>query len=856
MGDPTHQGNIREVSIEEDLKESYLTYAMSVIISRALPDARDGLKPSQRRVLVAMNDLNLGPRSTRLKCAKICGNASGDYHPHGEQVIYPTLTRLAQDFATRYPLVDGQGNFGSVDGFPAAAMRYTEARMSSSATELLEDLKLDTVDYVPNYDNRLEEPTVLPGRMPNLLANGSAGIAVGMATNIPPHNISELCDAVIAIIENPDIQVGELMKSVPGPDFPTGGIICGRDGIHSAYRTGQGRLVVRSRVHVETADSGKKTIIVSEIPYQVSKKPLVEKIADGVRSGAIGGISDVQDHSDREGMRIAIELKRGEDENVVLNQLYQRTQLQSTFSIQMIALVNGRPRTLGLKEALEVFRDHRIDVIRRRTDFLLRRARARCHILEGLLIALENIDEVIATIKAAPDVPEARQALMSRFGLSERQAVAILEMRLQRLTGLQRDAIQREYDELRDQIKEFVAILSDASLVLDIIREDMYEIKGNYGDPRRTQITGSVQDFTLEDLIAEEHVAVTITHAGYIKRQPLTSYRSQKRGGKGVIGMALKDADFNEKLFVASTHDYMLFFTDAGKVHWLKVYDIPQMGRAAKGRAIVNLLQLGAKERVTAVIPVRDFDDRRAIAIATRKGLIKKTALSAFGNPRRGGIIAVNLKPGDGLAGCVLTRGDDELFLATRSGMAVRCREEDVRTMGRTAAGVRAVKLAKDDEVVALVRPGPGLKILTVCERGYGKRSEVGAYRLIRRGGKGVININTSERNGPVVACMAVADDDEIMVITSEGQVVRMLVSQIRVTGRGAQGVRVVSFKGDGDSVVSVARVPADEGAEAEEQIAPAADDDAAAPPDDAADEPQGADAADEAVEADESDDE
>ena len=812
MGDaPATESNVREVPIDEDLKESYLTYAMSVIVSRALPDARDGLKPSQRRVLVAMNQLNLSPRSSRVKCALICGTTSGNYHPHGEQVVYPTLVRMAQDFNMRYTLVDPQGNFGSIDGFPAAAMRYTEARMSPVAVELLDDLQRDTVDMVPNYDARLTEPAVLPGKFPNLLANGASGIAVGMATSIPPHNLGEIADAVVALIDDPAITVEGLMKHIPAPDFPTGGIICGRGGIRSAYRTGHGKLVVRSRVHVETADSGKKTIVITEIPYQITKETLVKRIAQAARDKVVRGIADVQDHSDREGLRIAVELARGEDENVVLNQLYQRTPMQSSFSIQMIALVGGRPRTLGLKEMLECFRDHRVVVIRRRTEYLLRLARERSHILEGLLVALENIDAVIETIRASKDVPAAREALQRKFGLSERKATAILEMRLQRLTGLERDAVQNEYDELREKIRGYVAILSDEDAVLDIIREDVFELKEKYGDPRRTQVTGSVEDFSIEDLIAEEQMAVSITHEGYIKRQPLSSYRSQHRGGKGIMGMRVKEEDVIESLFVASTHDYILFFTDKGKVHWLKVYDIPQLGRASKGRAVVNVLRLGRDEHVTASIPVREFDDEHYVVMATAKGVIKKTALSAFGHPRRGGIIATSLKKDDRLVGCTVTDGSYELILATRNGMAARFAESDVRAMGRSAAGVRGIRLKKGDEVVALVRPASGLKVLTVCQNGYGKRSAVEDYRLIKRGGQGVININTSKRNGPVVSCMAVAEDDEVMAITGAGQVVRMPVRQIRVTGRAAQGVRVVSFKAEGDALVMLAKVPREE---------------------------------------------
>ena len=846
------QENIQELFIEEEMKDSYLTYAMSVIVSRALPDVRDGLKPSQRRILVAMNDLGLGPRSRYRKCAKIAGDTSGNYHPHGEAVVYPTLVRMAQPFSERYLLAEGQGNFGSIDGDPPAAMRYTEARLAHVATEMLEDLEKDTVDFQPNYDDTREEPTVLPGKFPNLLCNGSSGIAVGMATSIAPHNVTEVCDAAIAVIDNPDLTSRDLMKIVKGPDFPTGGLICGRRGIVDGYTTGRGTITVRARAHAEETRGGKGQIVVTEIPYGQIKTRIIERIAECVKNGVIEGIADIRDESDREGMRLVIELKRDAVDSVVLNQLFHHTPLQTTFSIIHIALDKGRPRTMGLKELLVAYRNHRIEVIRRRTVFLLKRARAREHVLFGLLYAVANIDEIIAIIKKSPDVPTAKQRLMEKawrfrltnlpgkktdkanqmlvaatgdaVHLSSTQADAILALRLQQLTGLEVEKLRDEWVEVREQVEEYEAILRDERLVLNIIAEDLHEMKARYGDARRTEITGEAEDFDLEDLIAEENCVVTISHEGYIKRMPLTSYRRQGRGGKGVIGSTAKEGDFVQDLFVASTHDYILFFTTLGHCYWQKVYDIPQMSRQSKGRAIVNLLQLHDKESVAGFIPVREFDEKRQVVFATRKGTIKKTPLAAFSHPKRGGIIAIHLASGDNLIEVTISTGNDEIVLATRGGMAIRFKEGDVRSMGRDATGVRGIRLKKGDDVVGMALVDPQATLLTVCENGHGKRTDFGEYRIQSRGGQGIINIRTTERNGRVVAMMTVRDGDELMLITQVGQIMRIGVDakSIRPIGRATQGIRIIRLNED-DKLVAVARVAPDED-NGDEGEAPAAD--------------------------------
>ncbi|MFA6134395.1 MAG: DNA gyrase subunit A [Phycisphaerae bacterium] len=826
---------VEEQPIEEELRDSYLTYAMSTIMDRALPDIRDGLKPSQRRVLVAMNDLRLGPRTKHIKCAKIAGDTSGNYHPHGEGVVYPTLVRLGQEWNMRYPLVHPQGNFGSIDGDPPAAMRYTEARLTAVAAELMADLTLDTVDMQPNYDDRLTEPTVLPSKFPNLLVNGSQGIAVGMATSIPPHNIREICDALVALIQKPESTVDDLMKIVKGPDFPTGGLICGRRGIADGYRTGRGRITVRGRLHTEQTRGGKTQIVITEIPYQVLKTTIIERIADVVKDGRIPDIADVQDHSDRDGMRIVVDLKKGVDPEVVVNQLYEYTPLQSTFSIINIALVNRAPRTLTLKDMLIGFLDHRREVIRRRTLYLLRRARQRAHILEGLILAVADIDAIIEVIKKSADVPAAKQRLMAHAlrlvdtatlrkllpevfvnrattadqFLTGVQADAILAMQLQRLTGLEVEKLAGDYSKLVEEIDGYEAILGSEALLMDIIREDIFEIRESYGDERRTEIVADAQDFNIEDLIAEEDVVVTLSHSGYIKRMPLTTYRRQGRGGQGIIGSDAKEGDFVEELFIASTHDYVLVFLGNGRMHWLKVYDIPSMSRQSKGRAIINLLEMDPKDRICAVVAVRDFDDR-FLMTATRMGQIKKTALVAYSNPRKGGIVATGLDEGDMVIGVAITRGNDEIVLGTANGMSIRFKETDVRPMGRTAAGVRGIALREGDEVVDMAILDPMATLLTACVHGYGKRTSFDEYRLQSRGGTGVINIKTSDRNGKVVAMKSIRDADELMLITQNGMIVRTGVNELRTIGRATQGVRLITLKED-DKLVAVARVVADD---------------------------------------------
>ncbi|MDE1890633.1 MAG: DNA gyrase subunit A [Planctomycetota bacterium] len=801
--------NIKELFIEEEMKDSYLSYAMSVIMSRALPDVRDGLKPSQRRILVAMNDLSLGPRSKSRKCAKIAGDTTGNYHPHGEQVVYPTLVRMAQDFNYRYPLVEGQGNFGSIDGDPPAAMRYTEARMTEVTMILMEDIERDTVNYVPNYDDTRTEPVVLPSKFPNLLCNGCSGIAVGMATSIPPHNANEICDGITMVIDNPDVTIEELMKAIKGPDFPTGAMICGTQGIKDGYLTGRGTIIVRARAHTETSKSGKKSIVITEIPYQLNRDNILERMAELVKEDILKGISDIRNESDREGSRLVVDLKKGEDEEVVLNQLYKHTKLQDSFSIIMIGLINNRPETLNLKQMLVYYIEHRKVVIVRRTKYLLAKAQARAHILEGLMIALQDIDKIIKLIRSSESVESARQGLMSKFSLSEIQANAILDMKLQRLTGLERGKIEEEYKKVCADIKEYQAILTSEKLVLNIIKKDVVEIKERFGDKRRTEIVGAVTELNMEDLIAEENVVVTISHEGYIKRSPLASYRKQHRGGKGVTGAETKEGDFIEHLFVALTHDYILFFTDQGRVYWQKVYDIPQMGRTSKGRALINLLELKEGENVTSLIPARDFDTRQLV-MATSHGIIKKTELSAYGNPKKGGIIAINLDEGDKLICVKLTNGKQDIILGTEQGKAMRFSEENVRTMGRATHGVKGIKLKNKDKVVGMVVVDEKASMLTVCEKGYGKRTDFSEYPAHHRGGQGVINIKTTDRNGNVVAVIDARDTDELIMITAKGMIIRTPVNTIRAIGRNTQGVTLFSVD-EGDKVVSVARVVPEE---------------------------------------------
>ena len=801
--------NIKELFIEEEMKDSYLSYAMSVIMSRALPDVRDGLKPSQRRILVAMNDLGLGPRSKSRKCAKIAGDTTGNYHPHGEQVVYPTLVRMAQDFNYRYPLIKGQGNFGSIDGDPPAAMRYTEARMTEVTMILMEDIERETVDYVPNYDDTRTEPSVLPSKFPNLLCNGCSGIAVGMATSIPPHNANEICDGITMVIDNPDVTIEELMNAIKGPDFPTGAMICGTQGIKDGYLTGRGTIIVRARAHTETSKSGRKSIVITEIPYQLNRDNILERMAELVKDDILKGISDIRNESDREGSRLVIDLKKGEDEEVVLNQLYKHTKLQDSFSIIMIGLINNRPETLNLKQMLVYYIEHRKVVIVRRTKYLLEKAQARAHILEGLMIALQNIDKIIKLIRSSESVESARQGLMSKFSLSEIQANAILDMKLQRLTGLEQGKIEEEYKKVCADVKEYQAILTSEKLVLNIIKKDVVEIKERFGDKRRTEIVGAVTELNMEDLIAEENVVVTISHEGYIKRSLLASYRKQHRGGKGVTGAETKEGDFIEHLFVALTHDYILFFTDQGRVYWQKVYDIPQMGRTSKGRALINLLELKEGENVTSLIPARDFDTRQLV-MATSHGIIKKTELSAYGNPKKGGIIAINLDEGDKLIGVKLTNGKQDIILGTEQGKAMRFSEENVRTMGRVTHGVKGIKLKNKDRVVGMVVVDENASMLTVCEKGYGKRTDFSEYPAHHRGGQGVINIKTTDRNGNVVAVIDARDTDELIMITAKGMIIRTPVNTIRAIGRNTQGVTLVSVD-EGDKVVSVARVVPEE---------------------------------------------
>ncbi|MFQ5862724.1 MAG: DNA gyrase subunit A, partial [Candidatus Brocadiales bacterium] len=797
--------NIRELFIEEEMKSSYLTFAMSVIVSRALPDVRDGLKPSQRRILVAMNDLGLRPRAKFRKCAKIAGDTTGNYHPHGEQVVYPTLVRMAQDFNLRYPLIEGQGNFGSIDGDPPAAMRYTEARLTEASMAMLEDLEKETVDFVPNYDGTRQEPTVLPTKFPNLLCNGSSGIAVGMATSIPPHNVGEICDGILRVLDDPGVSIDELLTIIKGPDFPTGGVICGTKGIVQGYKTGRGTITVRARVHIEEAKGGRKRIVVTEIPYQLNRDRVIERIADLVREEKITGVADIRNESDREGSRLVIELKRGEDEGVALNQLYKLTQLQDSFSIIMIALVNGRPQTLDLKSLLIAYKDYRAEVIRRRTSFLLGKAEERAHIVEGLRVGLKNIDEVIGIIKASADAATAKATLIEKLELSEAQASAILDMRLQRLTSLEHTKLEEEYDQLCKDIKRYRDILAREEQVLDIIREEIQEIKEKFGDARRTDVVGAVEEFKKEELIAEENMAVLLTHQGYIKRMPLTAYRRQSRGGKGVSGGEIREEDFVEHLFIASTHDYLLFFTDQGRVYWQKVYDIPQQSRLARGRAIINLLGIREGEGTTSMFPVRQFDDRHLVMV-TERGTIKKTPLADFSNPKRGGIIAVKLKEGDKLVSVRLTTGNEELIIGTENGKAMRFHEKEVRPMGRAAAGVRGIRLKEKDRVKGLVVVREGATLLTVCERGFGKRTAFSEYSTHGRGGQGVVNVKITERNGKVVALAGVRDEDELMLLTAGGKIVRTDAGSISTIGRGTQGVRVISLD-EGDRLASLARI-------------------------------------------------
>jgi DNA gyrase subunit A len=804
------QENRIPVNISDELRSSFMDYAMSVIISRALPDVRDGLKPVHRRILVTLRDLNLTATRPYRKCAKIAGDVSGNYHPHGEGVVYPSLVRMAQDFSLRYPLVDGQGNFGSVDGDPPAAMRYTEARMTRIGEELLRDIQKNTVDYVANYDGTRDEPTVLPSAVPNLLINGSSGIAVGMATNIPPHNLTEVIDALVLMLENPACTLAELLECLPGPDFPTAGFIHGRQGILDAYRTGRGFLQLRARCVVEVSKrTGRESIIVTEIPYQVNKTKLLERIAEMVRNKKIDGIADLRDESDRQGMRIVMDLKRDAVSEVVLNQLYANTQLQVTFGVIMLALVDNQPRILGLQDMLSHYLQHRREVVVRRTHYDLEQARARAHVLAGLMVALDHLDAVIQLIRAAPSPAEARQELITRFALSDVQAQAILDMRLQRLTGLERDRILQEHAELQETIQEYEAILASEARIRQVIQEELLEVRDKYGDARRTEIIEAEEEISFEDLIVEEDVVVTKSHAGYLKRQPTSLYQSQRRGGKGKVAMQTREEDFVEQLFIASTHDYLLFFTNIGKVHWLKVYEIPQASRAARGKAVVNLLQFQPGERISTVIPIRRFEVDRFLIMATKQGIVKKTELTAYSNPRQTGIIALTLDDGDELIRVGVTRGDQDVFLATRQGLSIRFKETDVRSIGRTARGVIGIRLEDNDEVVGMEVLSEGAAILTVSEGGYGKRTSEAEYRVQSRGGRGLINLRVTAKTGAVVGIRQVFEEDDIMVMSDQGNLVRLRVADISRIGRNTQGVRLINLTPE-QRLVGVARIEED----------------------------------------------
>jgi DNA gyrase subunit A len=820
------------VNIEDEMKRSYMDYAMSVIIGRALPDVRDGLKPAHRRVLYGMKMMGLASNRGYRKCAKIVGEVMGNYHPHGDASIYDTLVRLSQDFNMRYPLVDGQGNFGSIDGDPPAAMRYTEARLEALSDDVMADLDKETVDFVPNYDETTEEPSVLPAHIPNLLVNGSSGIAVGMATNVPPHNLREVIDGVIWAIEaeqesgaklDKTEKLQGLMNFIKGPDFPTGGYVVGRSGIGAAYRTGRGAILMRAKASIEQAKKGdKQSIIITEIPYQVNKARLIEKIAELVGEKTIEGISDLRDESDREGMRVVIELKRGEVPEVILNNLYKHTQLQQSFGVIMLAIVGGRPKVMNLAELVDSFVDFRREVVIRRTQFELRKAEARYHILEGLKIALDNLDAVIKLIRGSKTVPEARDGLITQFSLSQLQAQAILDMQLQRLTGLERQKILDEMAELLKTIERLRAILGSERLLMQLIVGELKEVRDKYGDDRRTElIDGDAGEISIEDLIAEEDMAITVSNTGYIKRTPITSYRNQRRGGKGRIGMRTREEDFVSHLFVASTHAYIMIFSDRGRAYWLKVHEIPDVGPGGKGKAIANLVSMAPDEKIAALQTVKEFEEGKFIAMGTLRGVVKKTELPAFSNPRAGGIIAMGVEDGDRLMAAQITDGTGEIFIGTRDGVAIRFPESDVRPMGRTAYGVKGITLRDGDEVVAMEVVRPGSTLLTVTEHGYGKRTELDEYRVQSRGGVGIINIQTTERNGRVVGMASVHDEDEFMLITQQGKILRTVARDIRTIGRATQGVRLIEIDAD-DRVVSLARLAEKEDENGTEDTGPA----------------------------------
>ncbi len=811
MRNLSNSEKIVPVYIEDEMKQSYLAYSMSVIVGRALPDVRDGLKPVHRRVLYAMDELSLDYGKPYKKCARIVGEVLGKYHPHGDSAVYDTLVRMVQDFSMRQPLVDGQGNFGSIDGDSPAAMRYTEARMASITREMLVDIQKETVDFSPNFDGSLNEPVVLPAAFPNLLVNGSTGIAVGMATNMPPHNLSEVCDGVTHVIDNPGCTPKDLMKIVKGPDFPTGGIICGKEGIKNAYETGRGKLIVRARANIERQKNSRDSIIITEIPYQVNKANLIKATADLVQNKKVEGISDIRDESDKDGIRVVIELKRDSQPQIILNYLYKHTQLETTFGIINLALVNNSPKVLPIKDIMVEFIGHRRVVVRRRTQFDLDKALRRAHILEGLRVAIDKIDAIIKTIRASKTTQIAKTNLMSKFKLSEIQAQAILEMQLQKLTGLERDKIENEYKELLKAIKEYRAILASEEKINSIIKDELADIKKKYGNERRTEIAAKPEEIEMEDLIAEEDMAITITNTGYIKRMAVSTYRKQKRGGKGVTGMTTKEEDFVKQLFVASSKDYLLIFSDKGTVRWLKVYEIPVASRNAKGKNIVNLLSMKNDEQISSIVNVKEFSDDLSIVMATASGNVKKTKLSAYSNPRKGGIVGMGLAAGDTLIGTAISNGKHDILFATKQGKSLRFNEKQIRDMGRSAKGVRGISLAKGDQVVSMIVfptdvDKTGCTLLTVTENGFAKRSDFAAYRTQSRGGKGIINVKVTDKNGPVVGALPVMPDDEIMSVTKSGMIVKCGPNDIRQTGRSAVGVRMVTLKGD-DKVSSVANV-------------------------------------------------
>ena len=810
MADEKNIGTLLPLDVEDELKKSFISYAMAVIVTRALPDVRDGLKPVHRRILYSMSELGNTPDKPHRKCARIVGDVLGKYHPHGDSSVYDALVRLAQDFNMRCMLVDGQGNFGSVDGDGAAAMRYTEARMSKISMEMVRDLEKETVDFYPNFDETLMQPAVLPSRFPNLLVNGSSGIAVGMATNIPPHNLGEVIDAVVYMIDHPDATVDDLMQFVKGPDFPTGAVILGKRGIYDAYHEGRGRIIVRAKSEIEEMGGNRQRIVVTEIPYMVNKARLIEKIADMVHDKTVEGISDIRDESDRSGMRIVIELKRDVNANIVLNYLYKHTQMQDTFGAIMLALVDGEPKILSLRQIIHHYIEHQEDVIRRRTQYDLNKAEARSHILEGLMIALDNIDEVVHLIRSSKTPPEAKASLIERFGLSDRQAQAILDMRLQRLTGLERDKIEAEYADLQKQIEWFKAVLADEKLLLGVIRDEITEIRNKYADPRRTEISALDGEIDMLDLIEEEDMVVTMTHYGYVKRLPKTTYRAQRRGGKGVMATATREEDFVEQMYVTSTHDPIMFFTNMGRVYQLNCYEIPEAGRTARGTAIVNLLQLSPGEKVTTMLPVpAEKVAGHYLVMATRKGTIKRTELSEFTNLRKSGLIAIVLREDDELIGVRLTTGGGDILVGTRQGMAIRFAEEDMRPIGRSSMGVKSIDLDDGDDVIDVALVEEGAQVLSITENGYGKRTDIDEYRLQGRGGKGVKAMNLTEKTGPLAAQLLVHDQEDLMIITTDGTVIRTPVSAISVQGRATQGVRLMRVDED-TKVICVARAEAE----------------------------------------------